>query len=422
MDLNKVNNSNKGLEMYQIKKELHPEIQRPEEQWMKCAFCMYPVYTSNNGHAMLETRNGNELWRSEDNGSNWTLLDTTPPEEKQQDGSYKKWSFGPFFHDAKRDVLIQFIRSASYRCPPSEVTDYNIHVKMYIQHSPKTFYRISNNGGLTWNKQRQLIEDGKEYNENHYAKGYWHGKGTMTIGEIPPYMTFDDGTLMLPYQGWCRAESEKFGSIQAGRLFGRWDENLHDYRWTQGGRVPGGGCEQTIVRLKDGRLLNVLRTQGNIEPYYFDLRYRPYSISEDDGKTWSKPEPLCLDDGKHIVSPRAWSQLIRASNDKLYWIANILPDNEVSLQFMKDTGRADPRYPVVIAEVCEETLTLKRATATTIIDREEGETKYVRFSNFFCYNDSQTGEIVMLMQKSYHENQPDLENMPHPAWRFRIQV
>ena len=123
-----------------------------------------------------------------------------------------------------------------------------------------------------------------------------------------------------------------------------------------------------------------------------------------------------------LTSPRAWSQLIRAQNGCLYGIANILPDDKDTLQFMKDTWRADPRYPVMIVEVNEENLTLKRDTETTILNREPNETKYVRLSNFFCYNDRETGEIVMYMLKSYHENQPNLENMPHPAWRFRIKV
>jgi hypothetical protein len=236
-----------------------------------------------------------------------------------------------------------------------------------------------------------------------------------------------DGSLMLPIQGRSRVQADTDGTIQAGRFFGEWDESAQDYRWkSEGGYVPGGGCEQTIERLKDGRLLNILRVQGEIEPYYFDTRYRPYSISEDEGKTWSQPVPLMWDDGAHIVSPRSWSQLIRAVNGKLYWIANILPDLDQLepgvLQRLAETGRADPRFPIVMAEVDENTLCLKRKTATTLVDREPGETPFVRFSNFFCYQDRLTGEIVMLMMKSYHENQPDLDNMPHPAWRFRIAL
>lgn len=384
---------------------------------------MYPTYVSNAGLSMLEIRNRNEMWRSEDNGANWTLRETLSDEEKFGDGTYGQWSFGPFFHDSARDALIQFIRHTRYRCPPSKVTDYHSHVKNFIQHSPINHYRVSRDGGLTWDKRRQLIEDGDEYDENYYAKGYRHGEDSLIIGEVPPYLTLDNGLLALPFQGRSRMGADRFGSIQAGRLFGKWDDEINDYRWTSGGRVPGGGCEQTIARLKDGRILNILRTQGNIEPYYFDLWLRPYSVSEDNGETWSKPKPLQWDDGGGLTSPRAWSQLIRASDEKLYWIANILPDlSDISEIKKAWPGRADPRYPLVIVEVDEENKTLKRDTARVIADRWKDDERRLRFSNFHCYNDRETGEIVMLMQKSYHEDQPNLDDMPHPAWRFRVKT
>lgn len=412
--------------MYQINKELHPEVQRPEDQKMQCAFCMYPSYTANDGSSMLEIRNHSEMWRSEDNGATWKRVKELQREKKNSDNEYLKWSYGPIIHDPAQDKLISFEWHNAYKCPLEKVTDYFTHCEFAIPESTMNYYRISCDGGITWSERKQFIQHGAEFDKNNYSERHTKDAGFIQFGEIPPYMLVNNGTLMLPIQGRSSINSDIDGTIQAGRFFGEWDEAAQDYKWLAGGYVPGGGCEQTIERLKDGRLLNILRTQGNIEPYYFDLRYRPYSISEDEGKSWSKPEPFCWDDGKHIVSPRAWSQLMRASNGKLYWIANILPDiddmDKETLEQMERTGRADPRYPVIIAEVDEENITLKRDTATTIIDREEGETKMLRFSNFFCYNDRQTGEIVILMMKSYHENQPDLENMPHLAWRFRIKV
>ena len=412
--------------MITIKRELHPEIQRSEDQKMKCAFCMYPSYTANDGLSMLEIRNNSEMWRSEDNGATWAMFKHLKVEEKVSDNEYLKWSYGPIMHDPVQDKLLSFEWRISYKCPVAEITDYYKHCEFAIPESTINYYRISCDGGITWSEKRQFIQDGHEFDTNNYSERYSRKSGFIQFGEIPPYITVNDGILMLPFQGRSRINNATEGTIQAGRFFGIWDENLQDYKWRTGGYVPGGGCEQTIARLKDGRLFNILRTQGNIEPYYFDLRYRPYSISEDNGKSWSKPEPLCWDDNKHIVTSRAWSQLMRAENGKLYWTANILPDidemNEEMLALMERTGRADPRYPIIMAEIDEDNLSLKRETATTIIDREEGETNMVRFSNFFCYNDRQTGEIIMLMMKGYHENQPDIENMPHPAWRFRIKV
>lgn len=412
------------LSKIKIKREIYPEIQRPEDQKRKSAFCMYPIYTSRDGITLLETRNSNEIWRSEDNGSTWMMQERMPSEEILSNGNYAQWLFGPFFYDSSNDHLIQFLRKICYRCPLSEIESYYDSVKMIIQNSSETFYRISFDGGISWDEKRRLIEDG--YNEHEYAKGYKYGENTLYVGEVPPYLVLNNGSLMLPFQGQTKLESEEFGTFQAGRMFGVWDNKLKDYRWKRGGIVPGGGCEQTIVRLQNDNLLNVLRIQGEIEPYYFDIRYRPYSVSKDDGKSWSVPKPLCWDDGEHIVTPRAWSQLIRAHNGRLYWIANILPDinriDKESLTLLNETWRSDPRYPLIIAEVDEEKLMLKRSTSTVIIDREEDEPKLLRYSNFFCYNDRITGEIVMYMMKSYHQDQPDLDNVSHTSWRFRIKV
>ena len=167
-----------------------------------------------------------------------------------------------------------------------------------------------------------------------------------------------------------------------------------------------------------------MRVQGQISPYFFDVWLRPYSLSNDDGETWSQPRPLTYDDGTPFTTPRAWSQLIRSTADgNLYWIANILPGAEEAREIQaKWPGRADPRYPLQIARIDEETLTVVRDSVAVLADREEGESKYVRFSNFYVYNDRETSEIVVLIMKSYHQDQPDLANAPHPAWRYRIQV
>ena len=83
---------------------------------------------------------------------------------------------------------------------------------------------------------------------------------------------------------------------------------------------------------------------------------------------------------------------------------------------------ADPRYPLQIVEVDEETLTLKRDTLTTAIDREPDETPYVRFSNFFAYNDRETGHIRLVLKKAYSEHQENVLQMPEPGYRFTLEV
>lgn len=395
-----------------ITKELHPVPQRPDAQKMKCNFCTYPVYVDDK-FSMLEIRNDNELWKSEDNGDSWNIVMRIPIEEKCVDGSFSKCLLGPLINDPVRNTLICFEVQISYRCPVAEVSDYFKHCEFHIPNSTRNFYRISHNKGISWSDRREMVIPSCEY-----------GKSSLVPEGTAACMILKDASLMLSCQCRNHPDAATYGSIQANRLNGVWNEAEKDYNWSLGGRIPGGGCEQAIERLNDDRFLSIMRTQGFVEPYYFNVLFRPFSISSDEGKNWSIPRPLCWDDGIEVVSPRAWSQLVRASNGKLYWIANILPDlaklPESTLERLNQTGRADPRYPLQIVEVDEENITLKRSTLTTIIDREPGETEMVRFSNFYCYNDRKNSDIVIYIMKAYHENQTDIANMPHTAWKFRI--
>ncbi|MBT3376472.1 MAG: exo-alpha-sialidase [Lentisphaerae bacterium] len=413
--------------MITVTRELHPEVQCDAGNAFGCVSCTHPTYASTSGVGMIEARRGPggpELWRSEDNGRTWRLADSLPGEEKVADGAWAEWQLGPFFLDPDHDVLVRFESYRLHRTQPSLNNGYHDFVASFMEHSYHVFYRVSRDHGLTWTDRRQVIEDGPDYDAVHWAQGVTVGEGAAVLGEIPPFLKRDDGRVVIPVQRRSPDNQDTLGTIQAGRFLGEWVDDQNDIRWSTGGTVHGGGCEQTVVPLKDGRWLNIMRVQGQVSPYLFDVWERPYSLSSDDGDTWTVPRPLTYDDGEAFTTPRAWSQLIRSAQDgQLYWIANILPAGAASEEIRRTwPGRADPRYPLQIARINEDTLTVERGSVTTIIDREPGETEYVRFSNFYAYNDRETDEIVMLMMKSYHEDQPDLATMPHPAWRFRISV
>lgn len=374
---------------------------------------------------MVEIRRGrgaSEMWRSDDNGCTWTLADSLPSEEALPGGTFLEWILGPFALDQHRDVLIRFESRREFTQPPGQLKGYYDSVAASIPNSYLVYYRCSYDRAQTWGPRRQVIEDDGEYNENHWARGVSLYEGAAVLGEIPPYQTLDDGRLMIPYQGRSALDQDRLGTIQAGRFYAAWDASGQALRWSSGGFVHGGGCEQTTERLRDGRLLTILRAQGQIEPYLFSPWQRPYALSDDDGQSWSIPEPLTWDDGAGLTSPRAWSQLIRSqANGRLYWIATILPALEDAGHIRERwPSRADPRYPLQIAEVDEQTIALRRDTLTIIEDRAPEETPFVRFSNFFAYNERETDDLVLLMMKSYHEDQPDLDHMPHPAYRYRI--
>lgn len=408
-------------------RELHPEQQTDAENAFGCVSCSHPTYARATGLDMLEIRrhaSGPQLWHSPDNGRSWTLRDSLPGEQEVSGGRWCQWDMGPLLLDRSADRLIRFEWYRQFSAQPSTLQGYYDFVRVNLPNTYRVFYRISSDGGRSWTPRRQLIEDGDSFDADHWAEGVCFGEGAAVLGEVPPYPILSDGRLMIPTQRRSPANNDTLGTIQAARFWAEWTTDGTDLRWTTGNAVPGGGCEQTIARLRDGRLLDILRVQGQISPYPFDLWLRPFSISDDDGQTWSQPRPLTYDDGTTFSSPRAWSQLIRSTADgNLYWIANLLPPPEQAADLRTAwPGRADPRYPLQIARIDEDSLTVVRDSATVLADREEGESKYVRFSNFYAYNDRETHEIVLLMMKSYHEDQPDLAHSPHPAWRYRIRV
>jgi len=312
------------------------------------------------------------MWRSNDNGRTWALADQLPPPQRQADGTYAKRAYGPLVLDPDLDWLIRFQGETRFRSDPAEIRTYQEHVKAFIPNSFRWFYQVSRDGGRSWDKLRQLIEAGREFSETHWAQHVTFLRGSAVLGEPPPFHKMPDGRLVIPCQVRTDDDVKQYGTIQAGRFFAHWRRDGH-IEWTSGGRVPGGGCEQTTAILDDGRILNIMRAQGQIRNYPFSPWLRPYALSDDNdgGRTWSEPKPLGYDDGSGLTSPRAWSQLIRsAKNGRLYWIANILPPMDESAEIRaKFPGRADPRYPLQIVEVDEAAVALKRNTLTVIEDR-----------------------------------------------------
>ena len=85
------------------------------------------------------------------------------------------------------------------------------------------------------------------------------------------------------------------------------------------------------------------------------------------------------------------SSFIRSSRTgKVYWVGNIS-------RFLPRGNH--PRYPLIIAELDEEMLGLRRETVTIIDDREPDDPADVQFSNFGVVEDPPTGHIVLHMNR-----------------------
>jgi hypothetical protein len=171
-------------------------------------------------------------------------------------------------------------------------------------------------------------------------------------------------------------------------FIGRWDREAGDYRWKAGQRVSispdlssRGLMEPEVAELKSGRILVVWR--GSDTPKTPGRKW--FSMSSDAGLTLSPVKEWTCDDGSRFYSPSSYHRMIRHSvTGKLYWIGNICPQ--------PPRGNR-PRYPLVIAEVDEDTPALKKSTLTVIDDRQPDQGKDIQYSNFSLLEDRETHDL-----------------------------
>ncbi len=184
---------------------------------------------------------------------------------------------------------------------------------------------------------------------------------------------------------------------------GRWNDELEKYIWKSGKPVwlPrktafNGLLEPDVAELKDSRVLMVWRvTKTKDQP-----GHKWFSVSSDGGMTFSQPKILRYTDGSDFYSPSSFHRLFRSrKTQKLYWIGNIVPQNP--------THPGHPRYPLVIAEVGEEVLALKKETVTQIDTRQPDEGERLQLSNFRIIENQESLELEVYLTR-LHEDPEEL--------------
>ncbi len=141
-----------------------------------------------------------------------------------------------------------------------------------------------------------------------------------------------------------------------------------------------------------GRILNVWRVTNAKGTEAFKWR----AVSEDGGLTFSQPEPLNYSDGSKVFSGSHFHRLFRSSKTgKLYWIGNIAKMNPIV--------SGHPRFPLIIAEVDEETLGLIKETVTIIDTRHPGEGEQMQISNFWCIEHGESKNLEIYVPRVYED-------------------
>ena len=382
---------------------------------------------------------GAVLLRSTDGGRTWTQQEVIGESTLTQTGLIRQSGLATFYLDPDNGLLVQFMGEVMIKAGRAELA-WGSAVG-YGPHTGRILYRISRDGGLTWGPQQQLIESGGRFNDQHWARDVWYGRSAMVIEGQRPYK-LPDGTIAIPAYLWpndeymkrvfdeqnwpegLRASAPYFEESRC--LLARWKPDLSGLAFTSGGpmRVAGGwtsggtlGSDEPAVAYLDAhRWLAVVRT-GTAQPADFKAKNIPMLrqclTSEDAGATWGLSEPLRFDDGTTVYSPCAFSAFARSKRTgQWYWIGNILPE--------PSWGDCDPRYPLQIVELDARTLRLKKRTLTVIEDKRPEDDKWVRFSNFRVYEERGSGDLILLMQKSYCEFAPS--GLPTPYYHYRIHL
>ncbi len=330
--------------------------------------------------------------RSSDNGRTWSKQENVWVEGKAaQKGMHRRFEKGSFL-DPKTGRFISFRNEADL--PTDEPLEGMRQWKMH--------YRVSEDGGRTWKVDEPIIHRGAEYSAAHPLPNVWVGKNCFMIGDLGSEpITLADGTLLVPIQispigpdGVYYNPGGGFTYSDAAVLRGRWTAGAH-LEWELSALAKGdpavstrGTLEPTIAQLTDKRLIMVMRGSNDKKPQLFGGRW--VSFSNDEGRTWTKPELWTYTNGEKFFSPSSCSQLVTHSSGRLFWLGNITPQNPVGNR---------PRYPLVIGEVDRATGRLREETVAIVADRRPQDSEQITLSNFYAREDRETRELVLHLSR-----------------------
>ncbi len=326
--------------------------------------------------------------RSNDDGRTWTEFETLPEVVTHPQGIRVYWGSCIQYYDpvSKLNVLawLHQIQPDGWK-------------GLWYNH---TYVRTSNDFGITWGSPELLRYEvgdaldppaGPPWSQSAMLRNQGYC-GNNIIGHSNGTLICCLATSNAPNDPQNDKRREHMGSVC---MIGTWNPVAGKYRWKGGKPVEispqvssRGLMEPEVAEMQDQRVLVIWRTSNlGISA----LGRKLYSVSDDGGLTLSEPAELKYDDGTPFYSPSAIHRMIRHSvTGKLYWIGNIVPDNP--------NGNW-PRYPLVIAEVDETNVALKKDTVTLIDDRREGDSSKLQLSNFSVLENRQTHELEIYLTR-----------------------
>jgi len=334
-----------------------------------------------------------------DNGQSWSEFEPLPETVSHIGSARIYWGAGPVAYDPiSRKTVSVWLRQTQ----PGDGRACN--------HS---FLRVSDDFGHTWGKPQLLrYEDGADFdpanpldadfldnNQAYFPQNIaisWDGALVVAgvSARVPDGVPLSRINPDSVSGYFVPADSRNVGAVN---FVGRWNAGQARYDWKASNviwvprRVSSRGLmEPSVAELADGRLLTVYRCSNQNIAGKDDGRKR-YALSTGGGTTLSDPMELTYDDGSRFYSPSSIHQLIRHSRTgTLYWIGNISPG---------PANGNSPRYPLVIAEVDEVKVALKKDTVTLIDTRRSGESPRLQLSNFTVLENRRTHDFEIMLTR-----------------------
>ncbi|NLV45889.1 MAG: exo-alpha-sialidase [Candidatus Hydrogenedentes bacterium] len=343
--------------------------------------------------------------RSADNGCTWVQQAPQPDFTTGLPENYRRIPY-PGFVDPVNGALLTVMLAMD-----REDVDRAVHEPKETATDSYIRYRVSLDGGKTFLFDEPVIQEGG-YDFKHPLEGLYLGKNAIFLGDMGcrPIRT-KQGRIIVPTQMTVlnvEGALETFGSgwdyYQCLMLIGTWKDD-HRLAWTVSEPIPAdpertvrGLYEPTLAEMPDGRILCVMRGSNGLkkDPEYQLPSHKWYCVSTDGGFHWSKPEPWRYSNGKEFFSPSSMSQIIHHSNGRYFWIGTISPTN--------CRGNA-PRWPLVMGEIDPASMMLIEESVITIDTKGDGDPDGLQLSNFYAFENRDTGDIVLPMQRWVPQDQ-----------------
>ena len=358
------------------------------------------IYVENEGSRLLSKKGF-----SEDNGQNWRKYSYIPDFQSGLPYGYRRNRVVSLL-DHFTGRIITIINSLD-----TPDLDPSINEPPVAQSTYYLRYSVSNDAAKTWLHEDPIIQEGN-YSVRNPIEGVVIGNNSIYLGDIGcvPIVT-KKGKILVPAQTTLAAPDS--GLLNPGGgwtytdviiLIGTWTED-NKLSWKISQRVEAdpkrstrGMIEPTLLELQDGRILVVMRGSngGAFDTQYKLPSYRWFSVSEDGGETWSKPEPWGFEDGELFFSPSSMSRLFKHSSGRCFWVGNM---SNVNCQ-----GNL-PRYPIVIAEINTENLKLIPSSLLKY-DFQRGEDfrqGRLDLCHMAVMEDRETKEIILTYPRNHNK-------------------